>query len=263
MFAFFIVADVLSGFCILIGKIAFTSKEVVPQPLRSEPASLIIGAVFVDVSNKALIRSRLILHESEHSTLRRGIVFCDTGKQLNCHRVHWAEMGNLLANLIIQAGYIRQILLDILDNGLACLMPVLGHAIADIDRSGNQIKCCIGADVELDLVETVRNQLVAFWGNSLDHLTGAMDNKQHEERLHLGKLRELLKDGLVITVRNILGKLVPDKENARLRQIVVFDYCRNPLLEGIKAIYQSPVILTNDGSGSLECSQIASVNRIL
>ena len=35
------------------------------------------------------------------------------------------------------------------------------------------------------------------------------------------------------------------------------------IFEGIKAVYQSPVILTNDGSGSLECSQIASVNRIL
>ena len=116
MLAFLIMTDVFSCFRILIRKIAFAGEEIVPEPFGSKPTSLIIGPVFVDISNKTLIGGRLILHKAEHCTLGCSVVFGNTGQQLDCHRVHGTQMLNLLTNFIIQPGHVRQKRLDIFEN---------------------------------------------------------------------------------------------------------------------------------------------------
>ena len=42
-----------------------------------------------------------------------------------------------------------------------------------------------------------------------------MNHEKHKERLHLAELGKLLKYRPLITVCDILGKFVPDKEYAR------------------------------------------------
>ena len=41
---------------------------------------------------------------------------------------------------------------------------------------------------------------------------------------------------MIIAVGNVLGKLVPDKENTALGEPIAFNHIGNPRLEGIKVV---------------------------
>ena len=78
MQAFLIMLDIRCNFRIFIAKVAFAGEEIIPQPFRGEPACFIIRAVVVDISDKANVRIRLILHKAEHGTLRSSKVERDS-----------------------------------------------------------------------------------------------------------------------------------------------------------------------------------------
>lgn len=160
-------------------------------------------------------------------------------------------MFNLFTDFIIQSRHIRQERLDIFKNRLSFLAPVLTHAVADIDRTCYQIKRCVRTNMELNLMETVRDQLITLRRNTLYHFTGAVNNKQHKERLDLAELRQLLQQRLIIAICDIFSELIPNEEDARFGKVVILDNRGNPFFECIKAIYKSPVELTNNGGSSL------------
>ena len=81
--------------------------------------------------------------------------------------------------------------------------------------------------MEFYCVEAVGNHLIAVHAHAIDHLIRTMDNIEHKERLDLAEFRELLHDGVVIAMCNVLGELIPDKEDATLgKTIGINDFCQ-------------------------------------
>ena len=54
-----------------------------------------------------------------------------------------------------------------------------------------------------------------------------MNNIEHKERLDFAEFRELLHDGMVIAMCNVLSELIPDKEDATFgKTIRINDFCQ-------------------------------------
>ena len=193
-------ANIFCRFRIFVRKIAFARKEVIPKPIGRQPASLRIRALFIDVANETLLGVGLILHKPEHRALRSRIVLGHARKELDRHGVHRAKVLDLLTDFIIQTGHIGKERPNIVDNALALLFPVFAHAVANVDGTGDQIESCICADMELHMMKPVCDQLIPFRRNALYHFGSTVDHEKHKERLHLAKLRKLLKDRLIVTV---------------------------------------------------------------
>ena len=213
---FFVMPNVFRSLRILIGEITFASEEVIPEPFGCQPTSLRIRAFLVDIAHEAMLTVGLIFHKPEHCALGSCIVLGYARKELDRHGVHRAKVLDLLADFVIQTRHIGEEGLNILDNSLAFLFPVLTHAVANVDGASNQVESSICADMELHMMETVCNQLIPFRRNALYHCGGAMNYKKHEERLYLAELGELLENRLLIAVCDILSELIPDEEYAGL-----------------------------------------------
>ena len=260
MQAFLIMLDIRCNFRIFIAKVAFAGEEIIPQPFRGEPACFIIRAVVVDISDKANVRIRLILHKAEHGTLRSSKALRHTRKQPNRHGVDGAQLVDHFAGLVIQTNQIWQEFLEIVDNLIAFISPCVLHTVAHNNRTRNQVQRSRCTDVEFYCVEAVGNHLIAVLAHAIDHLIRTMDNIEHKERLDLAEFRELLHDGMVIAVCNILGELIPDKEDAALGKAVgINDFCQ-PVFKCVQIGNQAKLHVTQNHSSRLDGRQLASGN---
>ena len=138
-----------------------------------------------------------------------------------------AQLVDHFAGLVIQTNQIWQEFLEIVDNLIAFISPCVLHTVAHNNRSRNQVQRSRCTDVEFYCVEAVCDHLIAVLAHTVDHLIRTMDNIEHKERLDVAEFRELLHDGMVIAMCNILGELIPDKEDATLgKTIGINDFCQ-------------------------------------
>ena len=142
----------------------------------------------------------------------------------------------MFADFIIQPGHVRQGRLNPLDDCLPIFLPRFAHAVADVNGASNQVKGGIRTNMELCLVEAIGNHLIAVFAHAVHHFLTAVNDIEHKQRLHLAELRNLLHNRMIIAVGNVLGKLVPDKENTALGEPIAFNHIGNPRLEGIKVV---------------------------
>ena len=261
MQTFLIMLDIRCNFRIFIAKVAFAGEEIIPQPFRGEPACFIIRAVVVDISDKANVRIRLILHKAEHGTLRSSKALRHTRKQPNRHRVDGAQLVDHFAGLVIQTNQIWQEFLEIVDNPIAFISPCVLHTVAHNNRTRNQVQRSRCTDVEFYCVEAVGNHLIAVLAHAIDHLIRTMDNIEHKERLDLAEFRELLHDGVVIAMCNVLGELIPDKEDATLgKTIGINDFCQ-PIFKRVQIGNQAKLHVPQNHGSRLDGRQLARGNR--
>ena len=193
-------SNIFRNFGVFVREIALAGEEIIPKPIWRQPASLVIWTKPADVTHEAKVWCGLIFHKAEHCALCCSVVFRYSRKQFDCHRMNWAEKVNSFADFIIQARHVRKERTDVSYNGFALVGPMLRHAVANVNRASNQVKRCILRNMELHLMESVGDQLIAIRSKIIHHFLGFMDDKHHVQRLDLCKLGQLLKNCNIIAV---------------------------------------------------------------
>ena len=88
-----------------------------------------------------------------------------------------------------------------------------------------------------------------------------MNNIEHKERLDFAEFRELLHDGMVIAMCNVLSELIPDKEDATLgKTIGINDFCQ-PIFKRVQIGNQAKLHVAQNHGSRLDGRQLSRGNR--